>query len=122
MVNLLKFKTKAMFDLFKMMGKFGEIKEKMQKVRDRLSEMEIEEWSDDHLIRITVTASKRIKNIEISPNLLVASAKTDLEKRITDIINTVLDKAEKISKEEIKKEMEGSIPDIPGLDLKNLLF
>lgn len=111
-----------MFDAIKMLGKMNELKGKMNQVREKLAGMMIEEWSDDRMIKVTVSGDKKISEIHIHENLFYPAAKQDLENRLVATLNSAFVKAENTSKEELKKEMEGILPDIPGLDLGNLPF
>lgn len=110
-----------MFDMMKALSKLNDIKAEMAKVKAGLKDIEISEYSPDYLVKVTATADKSIQKIEISPNLFNETGKADLEEKLTETINAVLDKASVRAKAEIEEKMKGKIPDLPGLDLKNLL-
>jgi nucleoid-associated protein EbfC len=111
----------SMFDTFKMMAKLGEAKTKINEMKDRLPFIEITEESPEGLIRVTVSADKVIRQLEINENMLLPAAKSDIESRLKETINAAIVKAELLYKEEMKKSLEGVIPDIPGFDMGSLM-
>ncbi len=111
-----------MTDMFSMMGKLGEVKEKMQEVKEKLPFVELEEKSDDGLVTVKFTADKQINNVSIDESLLTADKKENLQYQVTETINAAMEKADATYKEEMKKNLEGHLPNIPGLDFNNLPF
>ena len=109
-----------MTDMFSMMGQLGQVKEKMQEVKEKLPFMELEEKSDDGLVTVTFTADKQINHIEIDEGLIAADKKANLQYQITETINAAMEKADATYKDEMKKNLEGYLPNFPGLDLNNL--
>ena len=109
-----------MFDTFKLLGKLGEIKEKMNEVKEQLRFVKIEHQSDDGLITVYATAAKEIRKIDINENMLAPSSKEDLGQKLVEAINQTLAKCDEKGKAETKEALKGSIGNIPGLDLDNL--
>jgi len=109
-----------MFDMFKMLGKLSEIKDKVKEVKEELKFVNIIHESEDGLIKIYLNATKEIKKIEINENMILPAAKTDLEEKLVRELNLAFEKADREGKARTKEALKGSIPDIPGLDLDNL--
>lgn len=111
-----------MNDMFSMMGKLGEVKDKMQEVKEKLPFMELEETSDDGLVTVKCTADKQINDISIDQTLISADNQNNLQYQVTETVNAAMEKADATYKAEMKKNLEGYMPNIPGLDLNNLPF
>jgi nucleoid-associated protein EbfC len=111
----------SMLDNFKIMAKLGEAKTKINELKDRLPFIEITEESADGLISITISADKVIRQLEINENMLLPAAKSDIESRLKETINAAILKADLLYKEEMKKSLEGIVPDIPGFDMGSLM-
>ena len=111
----------SMIDNFKIMAKLGEAKTKINELKDRLPYLSITEESADGLIRVNISADKVIRQLEINENMLFPAAKTDLEVRLLETINSAILKADLLYKDELKKALEGVVPDVPGFDLGSLM-
>ena len=109
-----------MLDAFKLIGKLGEIKDKMKEVKERLQYIKIIHETEDGLIKVYATATKEIKKIEINENMLVPVAKKDLEEKLVKALNDTISKCDKEGKKETKESLKGSLPNIPGLNIDNL--
>jgi DNA-binding protein YbaB len=57
-------------DLMGMMGKLKETQQKMEETKKRLDTVLVEEQSTDGLLKITITANRKIKSITIADDLL----------------------------------------------------
>jgi len=111
-----------MFDMFKIFGKLGDLKDKMSEVKDTLKQIEIK-YTDDLLeIDVIATADKTIRTIQINDRLFLEDKKSELQQKIVQAINNTIaicnNKAQQITKEKLKDV----IPDIPGFDINNLTF
>lgn len=104
------------------MGKISEVKEKAEEAKAKFPFIELEEYSDDEMIRVKVTADKTIQDIEIKEGLFLQDKKPELEDKLQQTINAALKKADDAGKQEMKKHLEGTMPNIPGLDINNLPF
>jgi len=101
-----------------MMGMMGKLKETQQKVEDTKKRMEtvlIDESSSDNLLKTTVTASRTIKSIAISDELL--ADKDQLEDYLILTLNKALSRAETIYDQEVAAVAKDGMPNIPGLDM-----
>lgn len=111
-----------MMDMFNILGKLGEVKSKMQEVKEKLPFIKVEAISFDQSIKVIATADKKIQSIEIDDSLLSGEKKDQLQEELKETINEALLKAGAKAKEEMKTNLEGTIPNIPGLDFDNLPF
>jgi DNA-binding protein YbaB len=59
--------------------------------------------------------------LDIDAAILKAEDKTVLQDLIVAAVNKASDDAEVQAKEQLKKSTEGLIPNIPGMDLSNLM-
>lgn len=102
-------------DLMGMMGKLKEAQEKVAATKERLKTVSIEEKSSDDLLRITLTADREIKSINIADELL--EDKEQLEDYLIITLNKAIVKATQIHDAEIAAVAKEGMPNIPGLDL-----
>ena len=110
-----------MFDMFGMLGKLGEVKQKMQDVRNSLPSIMLEENELDGTVVITIGADKTIHKIATSDSFYDKYTKEERESILLEATNNAIKKADARAKEEMNKNLEGVIPNIPGLDIASLL-
>ena len=109
-------KIKDMFgDLMGMMGKLQEAQKKVEETKQRLNNVLIDEQSADGLLKVTVTANRQIRTIDINDELL--SDKEQLEDYLILTLNKALDKAGAINEAELAAAAKDGMPNIPGMDL-----
>lgn len=102
-------------DLMGMMGKLKETQKKVEETKKRLDTVLIDEQSSDSKIKITLTANREIKSLEISDELL--SDKDQLEDYLIITLNKAISKATSINEAELAAVAKEGMPNIPGLDL-----
>ena len=102
-------------DLMGMMGKLKETQKKVEETKKRLDSVLIDEQSNDGKIRITLTANREIKSIEIAEELL--NDKEQLEDYLILTLNIAITKATSINETELAAVAKEGMPNIPGLDL-----
>jgi len=102
-------------DLMGMMGKLKEAQKKIEATKERLNSVMVDEKSSDDLLRVTLTANREIKSIEIDDALL--EDKEQLEDYLIITINKAIEKATKVHETEIAAASKEGMPDIPGLDM-----
>jgi DNA-binding protein YbaB len=73
------------------------------------------------MVKATVNGKKQLVAIEVDPSLLKGDDKIILQDLIVAAVNKANEDAEILAKEEIRKSTEGLLPNIPGLDLTNLM-
>ncbi len=102
-------------DLMGMMGKIKETQKKVEETKIRLDSVLIEEQSNDGLLKVTITANRNIKAIEVAPSLL--KDKEQLEDYLILTLNNAIEKASNINETELSAVAKEGMPNIPGLDL-----
>lgn len=102
-------------DLMGMMGKLKDTQAKIEETKKRLDFVLIDEQSRDGLLKVTLTANRTIKSIEISQELL--EDKEQLEDYLILTLNNAISKATTINELELAAVTKDGMPDIPGLDL-----
>ena len=102
-------------DLIGMMGKLKETQKKVEETKKRLDSVLIDEQSNDGKIRITLTANREIKSIDIAEELI--NDKEQLEDYLILTLNKAITKATSINETELAEVAKEGMPNIPGLDL-----
>lgn len=102
-------------DMMGLMGKLKEAKVKAEETKERLKTVLIDESSSDDLLKTTVTASGRIKEIYIDEKLL--EDKEQLEDYLILTLNKALERAQNIHDTEMAAVAKEGMPNIPGMDM-----
>lgn len=102
-----------MFDITSMMGKLQDAQQKMEQVKQQLDLVLIDEQLDRGALKVTLTANRKVKSIEISDALL--SDKEQLEDYLIIALNKALDRATAIHEQEMASVAMKSIPDLSSL-------
>ncbi len=102
-------------DLTGMMGKLKETQAKVEATKKRLDTVLIDEASSDGLLKITLTANRKIKTIEIDDSLL--GEKEQLEDYLTLTLNKAIEKATNVHETEVAAVAKEGMPNIPGMDM-----
>ncbi len=102
-----------MFDIMGMMGKLKEAQSKIEETKKRLDSVFIDEQSQDGNIKVSVTANRKIKSIEIDEGLL--QDKEELEDYLLLTLNRALERASVINEQELAGSIKDGMPNIPGL-------
>lgn len=110
-----------MFDMMKMMGKMKEVQSRLKEAQDNLAKITATGESGGGMVKATVNGKKQLILIEIDPVILKADDQVLVQDLVVAAVNIATQKAEIVAKEELKKSTEGLLPNIPGLDLSNLM-
>ena len=102
-------------DLKGMMGKLKEAQAKVAVTKQRMNTVLIDEKSSDSMLKVTITANRELKHIEIDDCLL--ENKTLLVESLILTLNKAIDKATTINEREIAAVASEGMPKIPGMDL-----
>ena len=102
-------------DLKGMMGKLKEAQAKVEATKLRMNTVLIDEKSSDGLLKVTITANRELKSIEISDELL--KDKEQLEDYLILTLNKAIQKATDINDAEVAAVASEGIPKIPGMDM-----
>ena len=98
-----------------MMGKIKETQAKVEETKKRLDTVLVDEKSADNLLKVTLTANRVIKNIEIDESLF--EDKEQLEDYLILTLNKAIKKASDINEAELGAVAKDGMPDIPGMDM-----
>ncbi len=110
-----------MFDMMKMMGKMKEVQSRLKEAQDNLIKITATGESGGGMVKATVNGKKQLMQVEIDPALLIAEDQVVVQDLIVAAVNIATEKAEVLAKEQLQKSTEGLLPQIPGLDLSNLM-
>ncbi|GGH03538.1 nucleoid-associated protein [Polaribacter pacificus] len=102
-------------DMAGMMGKLKEAQEKVEATKTRLNSVLVDETGANEKLKITITANREIKKIEIDESLL--TDKEELEDYLILTINKAIQKATAINDHELGMAAKSGMPSIPGMDL-----
>jgi len=97
-----------------MMGKLKETQNKIEETKKRLDTVLVDEQSTDGLLKVTITANRKIKSITIADELL--EDKEQLEDYMILVINKAIEKATKVNEAELDAVAKMDMPMIPGMD------
>lgn len=101
-------------DLMGMMGKLRETQQKIEDTKKRLDTVLIDEQSNDGLLRVTLSANRKIKSITIDDALL--ADKEQLEDYLIITLNKAIEKASNVNEAELDAVTKMDMPMIPGMD------
>lgn len=102
-------------DIMGMMGKLKETQQKIEDTKKRLDTVLIDEQSNDGLLKVTLTANRKIKSIVVDDALL--EDKEQLEDYLVLVINKAIEKATNVNEAELGAVAKDGMPNIPGMDL-----
>lgn len=110
-----------MFDMMKMMGKMKEVQGKIKEAQDNLVRVNASGESGGGMVKAIVNGKKQVLSIDIDPAILRSEDKVLVQDLIVAAVNKASEEVEILAKEELKKATEGLLPNIPGMDLSNLM-
>lgn len=110
-----------MFDMMKMLGKVKEMQSKMAEAQEELVNIVAEGEAGGGMVTAKANGKKQLLSIRIEKDLLKPEDADILQDLIVAAANKALENAEEQAKEHLKKQTEGLIPNIPGLDLGGLM-
>ena len=110
-----------MLDMMGMMGKIKDVQANIQKTKDSLVHLTHIAESGAGLVKVTVNGKRQIISLEVDNSLQQPSEYTTMKDLIIAASNKAIAEMDAIIATEMKKATEGILPNIPGLDLGNLL-
>ncbi|MHC5201274.1 YbaB/EbfC family nucleoid-associated protein [Myroides sp. LJL119] len=102
-------------DLMGMMGKLQETQAKIEQTKKRLDTVLVDQQSSDGLLKVTMTANRTIRNLDIDDQLM--QDKEQLEDYLVLVLNKAIQKATSIHEAELAAAAKDGMPNIPGMDL-----
>jgi DNA-binding YbaB/EbfC family protein len=100
-------------DMMGMMNKLKETQKKVEQTKQRLHSVLIDEASIDGKLKVTITANRTIKSLEIDESLL--TDKEMLEDYLILTLNKAIEKATSVQETELGAVAKEGMPNIPGL-------
>lgn len=113
-------KDNAMFDMMKMMGKVREVQEKMKEAQENLVHIKVSAEAGAGMVKATVNGKKQLIDLEIDSDLIKPDDKDMMKDLIVAAVNKAMMEADVKAKEELRKQTEGILPNIPGLDINGM--
>ena len=110
-----------MLDMNSMMGKVQEAQQKLKEAQDNLINITAEGEAGAGMVKATVNGKRQVLNIEFDKSLLSEQDKEMLQDLTVAAINKAIENIEPKIKEEMEKATSGVIPNIPGMDLGNMM-
>lgn len=101
-------------DMMGMMGKLKETQEKVEATKKRLDTVLLDESSSEDLVKVTITANRQIKSVQIDPSLLEDAEQ--LEDYLVLTLNKAIEKATQVNETELAAVAKEGMPNIPGMD------
>lgn len=102
-------------DMSGMMSKLKEAQQKVEETKTRLNHVLIDERSSNGKIKVTITANREVKAIQIDKSLL--NDAEELEDYLIMTLNNAIKKASEINEQELAIAAKSGMPNIPGMDL-----
>ncbi len=109
-----------MFDMMNMMGKIKEAQSRLKQMKENLGSITVIGESGGGMVKAVVNGNREVIKIEIEESLLKPTDKDILQDLTVAAVNKAMQEIEIIIKAELKKNTEGLLPNIPGLDLSGL--
>jgi len=102
-------------DLSGMMDKLKEAQRKIEETKVRLNTVLVDGEAGNGVIKVTVTANREIRSINISDDLM--NEKEAIEDYLIIALNNALEKANAINEAEMAAAAKDGLPNIPGMDM-----
>ncbi len=110
-----------MFDMMQLLGKMKEVQAKLKEAQENLANITETAEAGAGMVKATVNGKKQVIKLEIDNDIINANDKEMMQDLIIAAINKALQDVEVLAREEIKKNTSGILPNIPGLDLSNMM-
>ena len=98
-----------------MMNKIKDAQKKVEETKKRLDTVLVDESSTDNKLKVTLTANRTIREINISEELL--EDKEMLEDYLILTLNKAISRASSINEQELAAAAKDGLPNIPGMDM-----
>lgn len=100
--------------MFDLIGKLGEVKKKMEEMKTRLQSIILDAEAGEGRVKITVTANRQVKSVQIDESLLSPANREELQDLLEVAMNRALEKAEAVNESEMKAAGRDFLPGFPG--------
>ena len=102
-------------DISGMMQKLKDAQQKVEETKSRLNTVLVDGQAKNGAVKVTVTANREIKSINIVDSLLLD--KEELEDYLIIALNDAIAKASKINEAELSAAAKDGLPNIPGMNM-----
>jgi nucleoid-associated protein EbfC len=99
--------------MFDILNKLGDFKKKMDEIKARLDVIYIDEQTPDGKLKVTLTGNRKVKSIQINPDMLSKENAEELQEQLEIVLNRALERAEKVSEAEMKSAGKDMLPGFP---------
>ncbi len=106
-----------MFDMMGMLGKMKDLQAKMKEAQDSLSSIVETAEAGAGMVRVTVNGKKQLLKVEIDEDLMSPKDREVVQDLVVAATNKAMENIEDKIKTHLQKATEGSLPNIPGMDL-----
>ena len=110
-----------MFDMNAMMGKMQEAQQKLKQAQDNLVNITAEGEAGAGMVKATINGKKQIISVDIDESLMTPTDRQMVQDLTVAAINKALENIEPKIKSKMQEATSGVIPNIPGLDLGNIM-
>ena len=97
------------------MKKLQDAQGAVEEAKQRMDSVFVDEQSADGNIKISVSASRKVKSIELKPEFVQQADPEELEDHLIITLNKALSKAERVFETEMAAVTKKNMPNIPGL-------
>lgn len=106
--------------MMNMLGKVKEMQAKLKEAQDNLGHIQVTGESGGGMVKATVNGKKQVVSVEIDPDMLKPADRDMVQDLVVAAVNKALSDVEEQAREELKKATQGTLPNIPGLDLNSM--
>ncbi|MFM1746326.1 MAG: hypothetical protein RLZZ630_2263 [Bacteroidota bacterium] len=99
--------------MFDILGKLGQMKSKMEEVKNRLDAVSVTGESGGGEVKVTVNGNRKVLSVRIEPHLLFPEKREEVEELVEIAMNRALDEATRVSEEEMKAVGKDLLPGFP---------
>lgn len=99
--------------MFDILGKLGQMKSKMEEVKNRLDAVSVTGESGGGEVKVTVNGNRKVLSISIESHLLFPEKRQEVEELVETAMNRALDEATKVSEAEMKAVGKDLLPGFP---------
>ncbi|MCO5251472.1 MAG: YbaB/EbfC family nucleoid-associated protein [Candidatus Kapabacteria bacterium] len=104
------------FDIQSIMQQAQKMQEEVERIKKGLENITMKSDSGGGMVVVEITASGKILNISIAPELIKNDDISMLEDLVVAAVNKAQENASRVAEEEMKK-VRGMLPNIPGMNL-----
>lgn len=108
-------------NMMEMFGKMKDIQARMQEAQQSLSTLTETGESGAGMVRATVNGLKQVIAVDIDPELVKPEDREMMQDLVVAAINKAMETMDPRIREHLKKSTEGLLPNIPGMDLGNMM-